>query len=81
MKPLYELETKAAELIIERMRQTIADALPDCKPMRQGRDVVMTRHHCYERTLKQRQVRPICDWMPLRFAVAIAERCTARWMS
>ena len=33
------------------MRQTIADALLRCKPMREERYVVMARHNCYERTL------------------------------
>ena len=35
MELLYELESQADEIIVERMRQTIADALSDYKPMRE----------------------------------------------
>ena len=51
MELLYELETQADELIVERMCQTIADALSSYKPMRQECDLAMARNHCYERTL------------------------------
>ena len=51
MELLYELESQADEFIVERMRQTIADALLRYKPMRQERDVAMALHHSYERTL------------------------------
>lgn len=52
MELLYELETQADDLIVERMRRTIADALSSYKPMRQECAVVaMARHHSYERTL------------------------------
>ena len=48
MKLLYELESQAGKFIVERMRQTIADALSGCKPMRQERYAAMARHRCYE---------------------------------
>ena len=51
MELLYKLESQADELIVERMRQTIADAPSQCKPMREECDVAMARHHSYERTL------------------------------
>ena len=51
MELLYELETQADEIIIERMRQTIADALALYNPVREERYVAMARHHSYERTL------------------------------
>ena len=51
MELLYELETQADELIVERMRRTIADALSQYKPMCEECDVAMARHHSYERTL------------------------------
>ena len=44
---LYELESQADEIIVERMRQTIADALSGYKPMREERDVAMARYHIY----------------------------------
>ncbi len=51
MELLYELETQADELIVERIRQTIADALSGYKPMCEECDVAMASHHSYERTL------------------------------
>ena len=51
MKLLYELETQADELIVERLRRPIAAALPGCKPMRQERDAAMASRHSSERTL------------------------------
>ncbi len=41
MELLYELESQADEIIVERMRQTIADALSQYKPMREEYDVAM----------------------------------------
>ena len=51
MELLYELESQADELIVERMRQTIADALSRYKSMSEKCDVAMERHHSYKRTL------------------------------
>ena len=51
MELLYELEIQADEFIVEWMRQTITDALSQYKPMCEGCDVAMVRHHCYEQTL------------------------------
>ena len=51
MELLYELESQADEIIVERVRRTIADALSQYKPMREECDVTMARHHSYERTL------------------------------
>ena len=48
---LYKLESQADELIVERMRRTIADALSGYKPMCEECDVAIVRHHSYERTL------------------------------
>ena len=48
MELLYELERQADELIDERMRRTIADALSRYKPMCKECDVALARHHCYE---------------------------------
>ena len=45
MELLYEPETQADDLSVERMRQTIADALSQYKPMREERYVAMARHH------------------------------------
>ena len=43
MELLYEPKIQADEFIVERMRQTIADALSQYKPMREERDVAMAR--------------------------------------
>ena len=51
MELLYELESQADALIVERMRRTIADVLSRYKPMCEECAVAMARHHCYERTL------------------------------
>ena len=51
MELLYELERLADELTVERMRQTIADALSGYKPICEECDVAMASHHSYERTL------------------------------
>ena len=51
MELLYELESQANELIVERMRQTIADALSGYKPIREERDVAMGRHPPNKRTI------------------------------
>ena len=51
MELLYELEAQADDLIVERMRRTIADALSRYNPIRQDCDVAMARAHSYERTL------------------------------
>ena len=48
---LHEMESQADEIVVERMRQIIADALSRYKPMREECDVAMERHHSYERTL------------------------------
>ena len=79
MEILYELETQADELIVERMHRTIADALSSYKPMRQERDVAMARHHCYERTLIATCGEIRLD-VPV-FAAATAALCAAAWMS
>ena len=46
MELIYELKAQADEFIVERMRQTITDALSGYKPMREDCDVAMARHHC-----------------------------------
>ena len=72
MELLYELESQADEIIVERMRRTIADALSQYKPMREECDVTMARHHSYERTLitKYGEMRLVS----LCFAAATAAR-------
>ena len=49
MELLYEPESQADELIVERMRRTITDALARYKPMREECDVAMARRHSYDR--------------------------------
>ena len=51
MELLYELESQSDEIIAERMRQTIEDALSQYKPMCEECDVAMARRHSYKRTL------------------------------
>ena len=51
MELLYELENQSDELIVERMRRTIADALSQYKLMCEKYDAAMSRHHRYEQTL------------------------------
>ena len=51
MELLYELETQADEFIVDRMRWTIADALSNYNLIPKECDLVMVRHHCYERTI------------------------------
>ena len=48
MELLYELESQADYLIVERMRRTIADALSQCKPICEECDVAMARQRSYE---------------------------------
>ena len=72
MELLYELEGQADELIVERMRRAIADALSGYKPMCEECDVAMARHNIYERTIIIKDGEMRLD-VPV-FAVAIAAR-------
>ena len=73
MELLYELESQADEIIVERIRQTIADALSQYKPMCEECDVAMARHHSYERTLITKYGAR-CGLMSRCFAAATAAR-------
>ena len=47
MELLDELESQAYEFIVESMRQAIADALSQYKPMREERYAAMARNRRY----------------------------------
>ena len=79
MELLYELESQADDLIVERMRRTIADARSGYKPMREERDVAMARHHSYERILFTRYGEMNMD-VPV-FRCGDCARCAAGGMS